>query len=170
MSASVRISLKAARELLKVAHLNDPFRPESSRAQDELSAAIDRATRASATRRKLRQPKEEKRAAKRAATSAVREAVLERAQGTCECGCGEPFTFGISGLATMDHFEGKARSESLETCWALRWACHNRKTNNYPDAAFWLESFIAHCDKHAYPEAADRARTRLGYVLARSAQ
>lgn len=95
----------------------------------------------------------------------LREAVLERAGGTCECGCGQPLF-----RAEIDHAFGRARAEeSLETCWALTPRCHFAKTNNSPSAAHWLTRFEAHAEAHGYFAAAARARTRLFFVNARTA-
>lgn len=125
--------------------------------------AIDRAlapTKASKFRTKRRT---EKRAAKRekgAKTSAVYRLVAARAGLVCECGCGRWFR-GLSGAAHLDHFEGRARSESLETCWLIRSDCHARKHAGDPSRAFWLGRFADHCDKHGYATAAAATRDAL---------
>jgi 5-methylcytosine-specific restriction endonuclease McrA len=156
MSASVRISAKAARSAYE--HL-DPASP----AAKELKAALAHASRASATRRTLRKPKEAKRKAKREARGEVRAAVMDRAHGRCEC-CGSG-----DGLLELEHFFGRARAESLETCWALCRACHRSKTDNDPSAAWWLKRFARHCEHYRYSEAEARARKRLAFVEARGA-
>lgn len=65
----------------------------------------------------------------------------------------------------MDHFFGRARSHSVEAVWALCELCHREKTASAPDAATWLRRFAAHCQRHGYAEAAERARRRLGGIV-----
>jgi hypothetical protein len=105
-----------------------------------------------------------KRAARHRRTSDVRIPVMKRAGLVCECGCKRWFK-GFAGAATMDHFFGKARAESVETCWALRADCHAEKTDNKlhgkTDRAAWLRKFIAHCDRYGYSAAAEEARAEL---------
>jgi len=95
----------------------------------------------------------------------VRAAVLRRALDSgalCECGCGEDLaTFG----GEVDHFFGKARDESAESCWVLTRDCHYQKTNNIPSAAWWLKSFIRHQRKHGLD--VNRALDRLHWVQTR---
>lgn len=91
-----------------------------------------------------------------AATGDVYRAVAERAGDFCECGCGQRFSpRGIlTGQPEMDHFLGRARAESLESCWLLRWDCHRTKTLNRPSRAYWLRVFLKHCQRHGYTETA----------------
>ena len=92
----------------------------------------------------------------------VRAQVFARAEGLCECGCGEPL--GDSGH--LDHFFGRAKApENERTCWALHWRCDHLKTTNTPSAAAWLRKFIAHCLKHRYELEAQAADVKL-FVLA----
>jgi hypothetical protein len=163
MSATIRLSLRFAKELLEFGEefARRPGQPHPRLA--ELEAAIAKASRASATRAQLRKPKQAKRKAKREATRDVRAAVLKRAGGDCEnCGWG-----GLAAQLELDHFEGKARSESVETCWLLCRVCHRLKTNNQPSTTNWLDVFAFHCRKHGYSEAEARARKRLAFVQAR---
>jgi hypothetical protein len=162
MSATIRLSLRFAKELLEFGEEFADVPGNPTQALDELEAAIAKASRASATRAQLRKPKQAKRKAKREATRDVRAAVVKRARGECEL-CG-----GFWHL-TLDHFEGIARSESLETCWLLCWGCHREKTDNKPDAAWWAGAFAKHCARHGYSEAEARARKRLQFVRARGA-
>lgn len=172
---TVRLSLRAARAWHEDM-MSGRWDPDLVR---ELEAAISRSTRASATRKRLGAPKRAKKATKRQRTAGVREAVMARARGVCECGCLRSFSETFFGQATLDHFEGKARSETLETCWALRAGCHSAKTENHPSASAWLHRFIAHCEKHTglgdgatledgYSAAAERALARLAFVTARA--
>jgi hypothetical protein len=162
MSATIRLSLRFAKDLLQFGEEFADVPGNPIHALAELRAALAKASRASTTRAQLRKPKQAKRQAKRVATRDVRAAVLKRARGACEL-CG-----GLWHL-TLDHFEGIARSESLETCWLLCWRCHREKTDNKPNAAHWLEAFGKHCAKHGYSEAEARARKRMAFVQARGA-
>ncbi len=151
MSPSVRISLKAAKALLE-----SPWQLTGP-AREELRRAAEKAGRAKATRASRERPKAAKLRAKRAATSAVYDAVAERAGQVCECGCGRWFR-GLHGAQQLDHYEGRARSESVDTCWMLRSDCHARKTANSPSAVWWRSRFLEHCKRYDYREAAARAR------------
>jgi 5-methylcytosine-specific restriction endonuclease McrA len=161
VSATVRLSLRAAKAIAASGVLTRMTTSHSAMA--ELDAAIAKASRASATRRTLRKPKEAKRKAKREARGEVGAAVMDRAHGRCEC-CGSG-----DGLLELEHFFGRARAESLETCWALCRACHRSKTDNDPSAAWWLKRFARHCEHYRYSEAEARARKRLAFVEARGA-
>ena len=86
-------------------------------------------------------------------------AIIRRADGLCEACRVRP-------AGRIDHFEGRARSESLETCWHLCVLCDNAKTVNRPSARHWLESFIRHAESHGYTAAAERARARLDGIVA----
>jgi hypothetical protein len=89
------------------------------------------------------------------ARAAVRAAVFTRAAGRCECG-GTEIT---SRSGHMDHFFGKARSENVETCWALCASCDHDKTENripgtnQVSRRWWLERFRRHCILHGYGRA-----------------
>jgi hypothetical protein len=93
----------------------------------------------------------------------VYEAVRERAAGACEC-CGRSLL-----IPELDHFEGRARSESIETCWMLTRDCHVSKSANDPSAAVWLTRFALHCRRYGYLEALERTLTRLHSVTTRDA-
>lgn len=94
----------------------------------------------------------------------VRQAVLTRARGFCECQCGTRVPPG-----EVDHFMGRAKAkESIENCWVLTVACHLRKTRNEPSAAEWLRKFIAHTERHGYTEARLAAQHKLLWVEAKA--
>ena len=82
----------------------------------------------------------------------IANAVIERAGSHCEC-CNRPF-IGDEGpfRPTIDHMQGRGRSESVETCWVLRWACHEEKTLNEPSASYWLAKFALHAKAKGYSE------------------
>lgn len=95
----------------------------------------------------------------------LRDAVLARAGGVCECGCGQPLF-----RPEIDHALGRARAEeAIDNCWALTPRCHFAKTNNSPSAAEWLSKFTTHAERHGYVASEARARARLFYVNARTA-
>lgn len=108
-------------------------------------------------------------------TSAIRQACLQRAEGKCECGCDAPaidwdrsYSF-PEAKAELDHFFGRGKAkQSVETCWILRANCHREKTNNRPDAAAWLERFIAHCARYGYGQALRVASARRYFTKTRS--
>lgn len=109
-----------------------------------------------------------KKRTKKQETRAIWDAVFTRAGAHCECGCGLQFGGGAA-TAELDHFEGRARSESVESCWLLRRTCHRYKSESVPSAAAWLQTFIWHCKKHGYRAQAKKAEARLAFVEARSA-
>lgn len=96
-------------------------------------------------KRKVRKP--------RATTKEIREMVMTRAGGMCECGCGRALLY--FGAAEMDHWLGgsgrRKQKESVETCWMLSGYCHHRRTRNEPSVAAWNERFERHCRLYDYP-------------------
>lgn len=109
-----------------------------------------------------------------ASTKKIRAAVCRRAEGSCEhCGVWVGLNGELGG--ELDHAGGRGKGrekESAENCWLLCGGprfpegCHFRKTNNKPDAAYWLTSFIRHCGKFGFPT--ERAEARLEFVTARA--
>lgn len=96
-----------------------------------------------------------------AQTREIREAVFERADGICE-GCHD------ENAHAMDHHFGRGKEpQSVANCWALCAECDFRKTNNTPSAAWWLETFIAHCEKHGYVAEAEKAAAKLEVLRAK---
>lgn len=85
----------------------------------------------------------------------VRAACMSRAGDRCEC-CGVPGT-ALAPLE-MDHFLGRARSESVGTCWMLCRQCHRDKTENRPSANHWRVVFSLHQNNNGYDAAARSAR------------
>lgn len=157
------ISPKIARELL--AFVREAECPaDAAPSPDGLRwvAALEQALRPKRSKAPTRQRREAKRQSRRERTAEVRAAVMERAGGICECGCGTEFrepSFNYS--PQLDHFRGRARGESVESCWALTAYCHEQKTRNEPDAAAWLRKFAAHCRRHGYDREAQLAEARL---------
>jgi hypothetical protein len=77
----------------------------------------------------------------------LRRQLWERARGKCECG-GEFFDGCELAGAEVDHFFGRAKAEeSAENCWLLSPECHRQKTDNKPEAGYWLRRFMAHCNR-----------------------
>jgi Arc/MetJ-type ribon-helix-helix transcriptional regulator len=148
---SVKIPLKLAQKILEALEMND-LRNTAERLRFAIAS-----TRPSRSVKAARVRRTQKKATKKAATALVREAVFARSEGTCECGCERPFSLGLrfDGIAEMDHFEGVARSESVETCWMLRADCHRRKHRD-ADPNSWRAKFINHCLRHGYRKTAEK--------------
>lgn len=167
MAASVRVTLQCLRELHFAADMA-PGPKDSIRQRAILEAG--RVIASSKSRSEKRRPTKQKAAAKRAdknaETAAIRKAAMERAEGKCEF-CGLPD--GLFGRQLqLDHFAGRARSESVETCWVLCPPCHRAKTDSKPSAEAWLNAFLVHCDEHGYADASRQAEARLAFVSSRS--
>lgn len=158
----ISISIRDAKAI--AAHLRDvPLDEMTMSARDaagRLAEEIARGQRAEAARKSRSTQRLARRKAKTARTSDVRTALVRRAGLYCECGCGQMFK-GPGGVPQLDHFFGRARAESVETCWLLRTDCHERKTRNEPSRPFWLERFICHAEHHGYAPAAELARALL---------
>lgn len=158
MSASVRISRKAAKEL--EAYLFHRI-PETW-AYKQLAAALKvsdkkklaRKTRAAAQKSKWKTRKER--------FSAIRSQVEKRAGGFCE-GCGSRLSDFDPGEA--DHFWGRARAESVDTVWLLDRSCHRNKTAGSPSREFWMEAFGAHCAENGYGAQAARVDRELDSLV-----
>ena len=76
----------------------------------------------------------------------IRNTCFERERHTCAA-CRAALAM------ELDHFRGKARAESVETCWALCRPCHREKTDNKPSRIHWLTLYARHCAIHRYTEA-----------------
>lgn len=98
-----------------------------------------------------RREREGKREAKRDDRAIVRALVANRALGYCEA-CR---TFHGDALQ-MDHFWGRAREESVQSCWMLCAECHRDKTENRPSRGAWLGGFSLHCEAMNYGEQFDK--------------
>lgn len=131
----------------------------------DLTAAL-RASLAQKPKTSARKKTERKRRTKKEETAAIREAVFARAGGRCEA-CSLPF--GDLDPGELDHFFGRGKEpQSVENCWALCHTCHRLKTDNRPDAAHWIEVFLALvAEAYGYREATTKARNRLAFVNAR---
>lgn len=147
--------------------------PDEARALDYAQAALAPRKRTPAQCR-TQAVKREKKATKREQRADVRAQVMARAGGQCEgrhmTANGRCLWHCAGAPLELDHFFGRGRVESAETCWALCSSCHHVKTRNYPSSAYWLERFIAHAERHGYHTEAERARARLeGIVAVRAA-
>lgn len=155
----VRLSLAAAKTLDSKLHGERVYDQALRSAVDELGRAVARVEWTTA-RKKARPAKQAhpkcskldrlrkahgKRGAKARKTMEVYDAVEQRARGVCECGCGGAFGSDLDTMPEMDHFWGRAREESVESCWMLRAQCHREKTGNKPDRKTWLKKFYTHC-------------------------
>jgi hypothetical protein len=103
--------------------------------------------------------KERKQAGKderRAKVAAIRGAVFARAGTLCEVWvhAAGPERRCNGHAEIMDHWLGgngrRRQKEAVETCWAICGECNDDRTANWPDAAWWNESFRLHCAAHGY--------------------
>jgi hypothetical protein len=158
--------LKTIRSLLL-----ETVRDQDGRLLVQSVEAIDRALSVRKGSTQRRAAKREKKKTKRDETAAIREAVLERAGDQCE------FIYPSGDRCShfaeeMDHFFSRRNGQSVSSCWGLCGAHHRLKTDNSPSAAYWLESFIDHCQVHPKNLWMERkkAENRLAFVRARSKQ
>lgn len=157
---AIKISLKTAKHLVDILGRSDHSGDVAAVRELRASMAPKKFVKAAKAR------KATKKASKRDETAAIREAVMKRADNHCECGCGYLFKgsnwLSYANEAELDHFFPKGRTkQTVKTCWALTRACHRLKTDNKPDAAFWLRRFICHAENHDYAAEARLARGRL---------
>jgi hypothetical protein len=107
-----------------------------------------------------------KKRTRRQQTSAIYEEVAKRAGGKCEACRGGFSAFAYSvNRPELDHFYGRGRSADVASCWMLCATCHHHKTNNRPDAGYWLRTFFSHCIAHGYSAEAEKARARLEGIV-----
>jgi hypothetical protein len=99
----------------------------------------------------------------------IAAAVLIRADGHCEaCGC--PFNESDMRLRReLDHAEGRAVSESVETVWALHAKCHADRHASRPSKAEWLKRWADFCARQGYREAYARAFEKLRWAEQKAA-
>lgn len=168
MNARLRRLLEDLRAYVVPSAQSEGFASHSGRLLTRLDVAlkVEASPKKSAAKQERRRAKTSKREAAALKRTAIRDFVFARAEGRCEVRgdhwhCHKPAT-------ELDHFFGRARAESVETCWAICATDHRNKTNNSPSAEGWLETFAVHCDRYGYREEAARARNRLAFVLARS--
>ena len=99
---------------------------------------------------------------------AIYDAVAERAAGRCEQ-CAHPFADTLNDRPECDHCFGRARSESVETCWLLCGNCHRAKSAGDPSAGYWLIRYAIFCRRHSYLEVLDRALRDLEFKTVKEA-
>lgn len=91
--------------------------------------------------------KRQKAAHHRRETADLREKVMARARGRCEC-CG------LGGWLELDHWVGgsgrRREQQSVETVWLLSREHHAMRSHNNPSVAEWNRRFAAHCGRHGY--------------------
>ncbi len=151
----VSISLKSAQALLDMRAGAKNF--------GELRSAIAHATRVRPGIKKAKAAKAKKVRARSADTKSIRAAVVERADGVCECGCRTVFSAIAPG--ELDHFFGRSKAPQSEAnTWLLRRDCHGAKTRNNPSAEWWLTRFITHAQKWGYRAEATNAQNRLSKI------
>ena len=93
----------------------------------------------------------------------VRDACVRRARGRCEQ-CGDWQGPDLH----LDHFWGRAREESVESCWMLCPGCHEDKTNNRPNRGEWLFAFGIHCKGLDYAEQVAKVEAAIAYARGRA--
>jgi hypothetical protein len=119
----------------------------AAEAERQLAARTARSRRTAPKRKPGREAKEAKRAAEAAVRAEVRAACVARAEGDCEA-CAR-----FAGAALhLDHFWGRAREESVESCWMLCPGCDHEKTENKPTRQHWLHLFSFHCRNEGYAD------------------
>jgi 5-methylcytosine-specific restriction endonuclease McrA len=74
---------------------------------------------------------------------ALRREVIARDGGVCQ-GCR------AKAGTEMDHFWGRGREASVESCWMLCRECHHQKTFNVPSRLAWIQGFRVHARGHKY--------------------
>lgn len=145
---AIRLSRKTAESLL--AFCRDGLFVEKA-AVEELRRALQSKLKKSLGLKR----KPAKKRSKKEETAAIRREVMTRANGYCEH-CGKDAMD-----LHMDHFFGRVRvKQSARNCWALCRSCHRSKTDNKPNATYWLWNFAAHAWKRGYPEEASMAERR----------
>lgn len=156
----VTLSRKQARVVLSVFRSAWAMSPEAEDVERHIRESLSPRPKSSAVKKR-----EARNRSKAKDTKAIRAAVMERADGRCEhCG----WAFQSFNPGELDHAFGRARAESVETCWALCRDCHRQKTNNDPSAAHWLEAFAELAEGLNYSESASRARALLAKHEAKS--
>lgn len=105
-----------------------------------------------------RRRKDQKQERHRDKMAMIRGQVTKRAGGKCE-------SCGARTVPICDHFfSGSGRRRQLQserTCWVLCRVCNEDKTNNMPNARYWVIQFASHCRRHGYEEEAQMAERRL---------
>lgn len=155
MSAYVKVPRKALRRAVDLLGTGAPALAKGLIA--ELESLLKPRPSKPLRKERLKQ-KARKKEAKRDETAVIRARCVLRGGNKCErCGIG-PNWFPLE----LDHAFGRARVKQTErNCWVLCRLCHRRKTDNEPEAAFWLEAFREHCRKHGYTAELWRAQNRL---------
>ena len=98
----------------------------------------------------------------------VAMAVIARAAGNCES-CGESIQMWPPELVgELDHAEGRAVSEEIDTVWVLHRKCHQQRHASVPSKAEWLKRWADFCAKHGYRASYERAFKRLQFVETRA--
>jgi hypothetical protein len=108
-----------------------------------------------------------------AALKKIRYQAFVRSSNHCECGCGRWVT---EESGHLDHFWGRARQESIESCWFLHPECDLNKTLNKPDWASWGRRFLSRVNylaltttigkRELYLEQVKQAEDRIAWVEA----
>lgn len=155
MSASVRISRKAAQRILTELEKAATLAWIYVRDVEELRAALRPSPKLRASKRAKVARKTANRKTKAEQTKEIREAIWVRSGGSCEAACGFWVTWNAG---VMDHWHGRGKEkQSVENCWFICNGCDHAKTHNRPSAAAWLEKWRAHCIRNDLRSEAIRA-------------
>lgn len=159
MSASVRISARAARALHARLKAEGATDVDERRAFVELEMALRAKPKKALPFPTRKQERAKRKATKKGRRQEIRVEIEARANGCCEaCGISERFV----GPLEWDHFHGRVRvPESVQTGWFLCHPCHANKTKNHPARTDWLGTFAGHCERHGYVHEARRANELL---------
>lgn len=99
----------------------------------------------------------------------IAEACISRAAGKCEA-CGEPLAMWPPELVgELDHAEGRAVSEEVDTVWVLHRKCHQQRHASIPSKAEWLQRWADFCASHGYRDSYSRAFEKLRWAEQKSA-
>jgi hypothetical protein len=153
----VSLSVKHARALWGLLPNISDVSPEESRAMAELSRQLAPRPKSSAAKRT-----EKRRRTKREETSAIYEQVAKRAGWWCE-NCNR--TLDALNPGEMDHQLGRRVPQSIENCWMLCRTCHRAKTENRPDAEYWLRAIASHAHRHGHYRTGAEVRRRLDGIV-----
>lgn len=150
MAATVRLSARSARALLERAKRVPPETVEEGRAFAEMEDALEKLSRVRTRTSAALKATAAKRKTKREKTAELYWMAMARADGVCECGCGQPLdAASLAGHPELDHFRGRGRArQTVPNTWMLRRDCHRAKHRG--SRAVWLAKYAAHARRHGY--------------------
>jgi hypothetical protein len=144
------MSTSLIRMLSRIANSGDPGEVARAELERQTKAKREKSRRLAPRRKPGQEAKATKVKTKAERRREVYAAVDKRSGGQCEA---VAVVMGIRcghNAASHDHFWGRAREESVESVWHLCIGCDRAKTNNRPDRAWWIRSFMEHAGRRAY--------------------